>query len=177
MKKKIMTSAVLILYCCILLYITVISRKTQTEKQFDLSLLHTYYSLWYYEWNYAAKYVLLEVLGNVVMFLPIGTIVGVLFYPHFDKKGILLGLGFSMIIECTQYLTGRGAFQVVDLLHNTVGTTTGMALYFTLVFLENGKFRKYKKEIYKTYIPIIILLIILTIASIRPILREMCRLI
>lgn len=176
--RKLFIYTILIFYCGFVLYFTIISRDRQPKKQSDLSLLHTYYSIWHYEWQYAAKYVLMEVIGNVIMFLPFGVLVESIFYPDFCMgRNVILGLAFSMSIECIQYLTGTGVFQLVDMVHNTVGAVMGSSTYFILGLWKHGKIKDKRKEIWRMYSPIIILLGILAIVSIRPILKEVCSLI
>ena len=73
---------------------------------------------------------------NVLLFVPFG----MLTYPEIRKKtwvkGVLLstiiGAAFSLFIECTQLITGRGMFEATDLLTNTTGSFIG-ALTVALV--------------------------------------------
>jgi len=79
-----------------------------------------------------------NVLGNVVLFIPLGwlTTVIALYEPSAEgsravRRGVLTGLALSVAIEIPQYLLGRSA-DVDDVLLNTagalVGATIGVAL-------------------------------------------------
>lgn len=69
---------------------------------------------------------------NILLFIPLG----ILLYLQFRKIRIryglivstLIGAELSLIIECTQLLTGRGMFEVTDLLTNTSGAFIGALL-------------------------------------------------
>lgn len=68
-----------------------------------------------------------ELLGNVVLFLPLGLLL-------YLKRGedwpdvVLLGFGCSLCIELFQYFSRLGTFQVDDLIHNTWGALIGWGL-------------------------------------------------
>lgn len=68
----------------------------------------------------------LQIIANIVMFVPIGALAGRLF----KWKGILIGCSFSAVIEVTQLLTHHGLFEFDDIIHNTLGTAIGVGIYF-----------------------------------------------
>ena len=43
-------------------------------------------------------------------------------------RAILIGTGYSLIIEITQLVTHRGLFEIDDLIHNTAGAAIGFGL-------------------------------------------------
>ena len=69
---------------------------------------------------------------NLMLFVPYG----VLIYMFFKNRKILFGILMatilgsctSWIIECTQFITGRGMFELTDILTNTVGSFVGALL-------------------------------------------------
>ena len=71
-----------------------------------------------------------QIGGNLVMLLPLGGFLPYLF-RWFRKpwRVICVGALFSVCIELTQYLTGRGLCEVDDVFHNTLGTAVGYWLY------------------------------------------------
>lgn len=69
-----------------------------------------------------------QIVANVVMFIPIGVLVGKLL----NWNGVWIGAGFSVIIEITQLVTRRGLFEFDDILHNTIGTVIGVVLFMAL---------------------------------------------
>lgn len=83
-------------------------------------------------WSYRAivhgnETVLLQNIGNIILFIPIGVIVA-LFLRLEAKKSLLIGLVFSLAIECCQWLFLLGSFEFDDLLHNTLGAGIGAFL-------------------------------------------------
>lgn len=66
-------------------------------------------------------------LGNIVMFLPIGFFAALLWRGATWKRMLLLGFLTSLFIECWQLLIGR-SFDVDDLLLNTLGVLLGALL-------------------------------------------------
>lgn len=70
-------------------------------------------------------------LGNVVMFLPFGFFTALLWRGWTWRRTLGLGLGLSGCIECWQLLVGR-AFDIDDLMLNTLGTLCGFWLWLAL---------------------------------------------
>ncbi|GJM80381.1 hypothetical protein HMSSN139_28770 [Paenibacillus sp. HMSSN-139] len=77
---------------------------------------------------------LVNVFGNVAIFIPFGILLGVMF----RKKGIsgietiLYAFVVSLSLECAQLLLAIGQFDVDDLLLNTGGALLGYFLYAIL---------------------------------------------
>ena len=114
-------------YCLLVLYVTVFSRPQNEQMQYCLVPLHSYYSIFTDN-----RFLLPQVVMNVVMFVPLGVLMG--FLNH-DWKGILLaGMLFSMIIEGLQLVMMRGTAEVDDVIHNTVGCMIG----YGMINIKNG---------------------------------------
>lgn len=64
---------------------------------------------------------------NILMLLPVG--ISLSFVFESKRKVILLGFCFSCLIEVSQLLTGRGLFEIDDILHNTIGVGLGILVY------------------------------------------------
>ena len=62
-----------------------------------------------------------DVINNILAFMPIGILVGLLSVRYRLLKAILAGLFLSETIECSQLIWKRGVFDVDDLLNNTLG--------------------------------------------------------
>lgn len=73
------------------------------------------------------NYFLINFLGNVVMFIPIGLFPRLLWNVS-RRKGLLIGFCTSLFIEVCQLFLTRGT-DVDDLLLNTLGTFLGILLY------------------------------------------------
>jgi len=67
----------------------------------------------------------IQELLNILMFVPFGVIVGI---KKNLKQTVLIGMGFSLVIEIIQLISARGSFDVNDLLWNTLGTFIGALL-------------------------------------------------
>ena len=69
------------------------------------------------------------IIENILLFVPLGVAGAWLGLAHSCFVSILLGAGFSFFIESLQYVTGRGVFQVDDILTNAVGMLIGCLLF------------------------------------------------
>lgn len=91
--------------------------------------------LLYTNFNY---YTLYNVIGNILLFFPMGFYMGIFVKEYNMKKNIRLILLMSLTIECTQLIMsffyfGNRIFDVNDLLFNTIGGTMGYLLYVSPV--------------------------------------------
>ena len=75
--------------------------------------------------------IITEILLNILLFVPMGFLVPAL-QESFRRlwKMLLLGLGFSLFIECAQLVLHMGCFDTADLMHNTLGAGIGYAILF-----------------------------------------------
>ena len=71
-----------------------------------------------------------EILLNILLFVPMGFLVPRL-QESFRRwwKVLLLGLGFSLFIECSQLVLHMGCFDTADLMHNTIGAGVGYVVW------------------------------------------------
>ena len=84
---------------------------------------------------------LINVAGNIAMFIPIGLFFPLL-YQRFDfKKIALLGLSVSVLIELLQLPLNRKT-DVDDLILNTAGAVIGFLLYMIVKRLATEKFMR-----------------------------------
>jgi glycopeptide antibiotics resistance protein len=78
------------------------------------------------------------VVENILLFIPYGFL-GSLLFPKLRRflPGLLAGALASLCIETLQLFTGRGYFQIDDILTNILGTLIGMLLlsFFRLFFI------------------------------------------
>ena len=85
--------------------------------------------------------VLLNLVGNIVGFMPFG-----FFLPLLSQKDrrlvmvLLLTFELSLVVEVVQLFTGVGSFDVDDLLLNTLGGVLGYGMFCMFVRLsKNGR--------------------------------------
>lgn len=65
-----------------------------------------------------------QILTNVVMFVPIGVLVGWLW----KWRGLLVAAGLSLLVEVLQLITSRGLLEFDDVLHNIIGAVVGVGI-------------------------------------------------
>lgn len=123
--KKKWDLSLLIAFMFLVLSYTVLKRQPGEELSYGME------PFWSYKAIFAGgfspvnrKTLFIQILANVVMFIPVGFLAGRLV----GWKGIVLGFAFSVLIELIQLLTGRGLFEFDDILHNTVGAVIGFEI-------------------------------------------------
>lgn len=122
----------LIEYIFLLFCSTVIFRTTGATRQYDF---HPF-------WSYDRPDLLIENIMNVIVFIPVGMILGSLirvkgswskYGSWFKVNGswlivLLIGCSISLTIESLQFLFIKGFSEVDDVMHNTVGCLIGYML-------------------------------------------------
>ena len=66
-----------------------------------------------------------DLILNIVCFIPLGVLVGLLFKRYRLAKALLAGLLVSLTIELSQLIWHRGVFDVNDLFNNALGALIG----------------------------------------------------
>ena len=67
-------------------------------------------------------------LGNVILFIPVGVLLPVVSGWKKIWKNLVMGVGFSLMIEVIQLITSRGCFDLDDVLLNGLGTVVGFGI-------------------------------------------------
>jgi glycopeptide antibiotics resistance protein len=65
-----------------------------------------------------------QILTNVVMFIPIGTLAGRLW----KWRGLWYAAGLSFTVEVLQLVTARGLMEFDDVIHNCLGVAVGIMI-------------------------------------------------
>ena len=73
--------------------------------------------------------VLYLVVGNIVWFVPFGFLVPLIWQKLKSYVVIPLGFCLSLIIEVSQLVSGKGMFEIDDLVLNTFGSALGYLAY------------------------------------------------
>lgn len=121
--------ALLIVYLVITLCITLFCRDTVENGYISKELFWGYKSS-----DPAIRYG--DNFFNILLFVPIGILAGIITPKHKILLATLLGLFLSETIECSQLIWKLGTFDVDDLFNNTVGAFVG-ALIVCLFGLKN----------------------------------------
>lgn len=87
-------------------------------------IAETYYEVFI---NKHINYFIINFLGNIIMFIPIGFLIKYLWNID-NKKVILIGSSISLFIELSQLFLQRGT-DIDDIILNTLGTLIGLKLY------------------------------------------------
>jgi len=80
-----------------------------------------------------------EMIMNVLIFVPLGIYAGILFKRWIIGKRLFLFFLVSLICEVFQFIMAIGAFDITDVINNTLGGILGLMIYIGIekVF-ENG---------------------------------------
>jgi glycopeptide antibiotics resistance protein len=70
-----------------------------------------------------------ELILNVLIFVPLGLYVGILFEKWNFAKKVALFSSISFLLEVTQYILGIGVFDITDIINNTLGGLIGLMIY------------------------------------------------
>ena len=123
-------SAVLLLveYIFLLFCSTVIFRTSGDTRQYDF---HPF-------WSYSRPDLFVENIMNVVVFIPVGLLLGIAFKQVSWWKALLIGCSISVTIESLQFWFMKGFSEVDDVMHNTLGCILGYILVKGSWFMVNG---------------------------------------
>lgn len=72
---------------------------------------------------------LVENMLNVLMFVPLGLLIGCAFKGIGWKRMLLVSLSISVSIEILQYILRKGFAETDDVIHNVVGCAVGYGIY------------------------------------------------
>lgn len=96
---------------------------------------------------------LFNIIGNIVMFLPFGFFLSLLWRKCSGKRAIALGWGITCGIECWQIFLGR-VFDTDDIILNTLGVFCGYLLWVPLRRIAPGWTRRFHvMEILELVVP------------------------
>jgi glycopeptide antibiotics resistance protein len=70
-----------------------------------------------------------EIVMNVAIFVPLGVYVAILLKQWNSRQSILFCLSISLMIEGLQFILKLGAFDITDLITNTLGGFIGLILF------------------------------------------------
>lgn len=147
-----LTAVVLfMLYLVILFYLLFFSetygRTMDSGYRYNLVLFKEIKRFWFYRAALGWKMVLLNLAGNIVAFAPFG-----FFLPQFCRAAknavlcVLFSALFSLAVETVQLFSRVGAFDVDDILLNTVGGLAGYCCYRIACLITQRRKQQQKRK-------------------------------
>ena len=123
-KEGLRYSAMLLLaeWGIVILGITVVFRETCAERGINLIPLWSYFD--YAENSYLKEMAAINIL-NIVLFIPVGFLLGCAFRQMTWRRALAVGAGMSASIEVLQLIFKRGLCETDDVIHNVVGCMIG----------------------------------------------------
>lgn len=142
-KKGLRWSAGLMLleYLFLLLLLAVLLRKVQDYREYSLTPFWSYRAI-----RDGVKFLSTQNFANVLAFVPIGLLLGCAFGRMKWWKVLLIGGGFSVLIETLQFFLKRGFAEFDDVFHNVVGCLIGYGVYMSVACLVK-KLRIVKQQV------------------------------
>lgn len=119
---------ILFVWAAIVLFLTVLGRRLNREgiDNYNLVLFSCYRMII----NNHNQTILSTTIQNIVMFIPIGVTLSVVFKKkHKLIIPLAISFGLSLVIEVCQLLLKSGLFELDDLFNNTLGAFIGILLY------------------------------------------------
>jgi glycopeptide antibiotics resistance protein len=112
-----------------------------------------------------------ENILNVVIFVPLGIYAGILFERWIFGKKLLFFFLLSLLVEGLQYILRLGAFDVTDIITNTLGGVIGLVIFKAIekAFNNSVKAQKFINKIAATGTVLMILLLVLLKMNMLPV--------
>ena len=125
-KRKVLWT-MLAVWVVALVYLMFIYRLPPKRGTMNLEFFHMFRSAVGYQGNVATNQSLRQIFFNILLFVPLGTILCALIGKRWTS--ICIGIGVSILTEWLQYLTNLGMADVDDVISNTLGLIAGVLLY------------------------------------------------
>ena len=85
-----------------------------------------------------------EIIMNMVIFVPLGIYVEMIFSKWSTTKKISMFFIISLICEVLQFIFAIGASDITDIINNTLGGIIGLLIYKVIVKLFNNRDKAHK---------------------------------
>lgn len=123
--KQMIAKILLFIYLWTVLESTVFTRVPQAHPQYELQVFWSWKAIFHYH----DRELLKENILNCMLLMPYGCMISVAVGKRISwKKGLLIGMATSAVIEVLQLITCRGLFEIDDIIHNGVGCMIGVIL-------------------------------------------------
>ena len=156
--KKLIVIVGLLGYLIVVFLATLFTSRYASLKNINLQLFSSYL----YAWNNFDFSLWLNIILNVLMFIPLGFLLP-LINQRFKKWWLtyLTGLLLTITIEITQYISKRGILETDDIINNLLGCMIGYGLWAVInaIYLKVKKQNIKIKSIILKQIPLLITII------------------
>ena len=125
---KVLLFEYLILFFCS----TVLFRIPKSVRGYELTPFWSYTAI-----SNGVERMIPETVMNVVVFIPVGLMMGLAFIGANWRKIVMAGVGMSLSIELMQLLFRKGCCETDDVIHNTIGCVIGYGIYIMARYLKN----------------------------------------
>ncbi|HCX62621.1 MAG TPA: hypothetical protein DHU59_09315 [Clostridiales bacterium] len=116
-------------YICMVIGVTFLNRGIGAYRGVNLHFLSTYIEAWNSFNTRNWQFIIL----NILIFTPIGILLPIINKKFYNMLWTLfVGLIITVIIECLQYLTGLGIFDLDDIFNNILGTAIGYSIIMSI---------------------------------------------
>lgn len=112
-------SLLLIEYVFLVYWLTVISRTSVDVRKYTFMPF----------WSYDDPSLFMEIIMNILLFLPIGLLLGFVIKGLKLWQVLVIGGGLSFSIEMFQFVLMKGFSEIDDVMHNTLGCLIGFGIY------------------------------------------------
>lgn len=140
LSSKVSNKILLILYLIVILYMTLLNRNPHSSRNAWFRIFATY------QYFLTNAYLRREILNNIILFIPLGTIVARL-WPRWRR--LIVPVMVSVAIELLQFITKRGFFETDDIISNSIGGIIGFSAAMLFLYAKSVLRRQYplkKKE-------------------------------
>lgn len=114
-----------ILAITLILALTMVRTHRNSDQTHILIPLRTFIDIWNSRWHSHGKYIFRGLIGNILLFTPLGLCLSRKDGNHYKYLTPFL---ISLVVESIQYFTRLGTFEVDDLICNTIGGLLGYEL-------------------------------------------------
>lgn len=119
----------LIEYVLLLYASTVFFRTLSEEREYEFKPFWSYRAIM----DGSELQLLSENIMNIMVFIPVGVLAGVVFQGMNWKKVLVIGAGLSIGIEVLQLVFQKGFAEVDDMMHNTLGCAIGYGVWLMIL--------------------------------------------
>ena len=114
----------------VVLGITTLSRPAMYTGQFNPNLFSSYVNAWN-KWSLPEFQL---IIFNMLMFVPLGMLLPLIHYKYKSfGRVFVISIVFTLCVEVFQFISGKGIFELDDLLHNTLGSLAGYFFIMAIV--------------------------------------------